>query len=292
MRDNIKFGWPRLATPILIFALSWPAHGAESSKARGAYLAAAGGCISCHTDYKNKSPPFAGGGPIRTPFGAFYGPNITPDKEHGIGDWSLKDFRRAMREGIAPDGSHYFPVFPYTAYAAISDRDLEDLWSYLKTLTPVARPNKRHDLSFPNSWRFPITFWKILHFRLGNFQTRPERSSAWNRGAYLVTALAHCTECHTPRNAVGGLRRARWMGGAKNEPEDEIIPNITPHPKHGIGGWSDDDLETYLKDGMDPDGDFADSLMADVIDRSTGKLKTADIRAIIAYLRSIKPLGK
>ena len=131
-----------------------------------------------------------------------------------------------------------------------------------------------------------------MNFRLGRFRPRPERSTAWNRGAYLVTALTHCAECHTPRDVIGGLRRGRWMGGARNEPEDELIPNITPHAKHGIGGWSDDDLETYLQDGMDPDGDFAESLMADVIDRSTGKLKTSDIKAIIVYLRSIMPLGK
>lgn len=292
MRRGGIFG--RLSWAVLgfIFALSGSANGTEDSAARGAYLAAAGGCVSCHTDYKRKSPRFAGGGAIKTPFGVFYAPNITSDRQHGIGGWSADDFKRAMREGIAPDGSHFFPAFPYTAYTAITDRDLNDLWVYLSGVAPVARPNRPHQLGFPFGWRFPVSFWKIMNFRLGAFKPKTDKSPAWNRGAYLVTALVHCGECHTPRNALGGLRRASWMAGAKNGPEGESVPNITPHPKDGIGRWTDDDIETYLADGMDPDGDFAESLMADVIDRSTGKLNPSDIKAIIVYLRSLKPLAK
>ncbi len=135
-------------------------------------------------------------------------------------------------------------------------------------------------------------FWKSINFRLGTFKRVSHKSPRWNRGAYLVTALAHCGECHTPRNDLGGLQLDRWMAGTKDGPDGEKVPNITPHPKHGIGGWSDEDIETYLQVGMDPDGDFAESLMADVIDRSTGKLKSSDIKAIIVYLRSLKPIGK
>lgn len=289
---GLKIGRLIRAAPFFIFLISNSAIGAEDSEARGAYLATAGGCVSCHTDYKQKSPAYAGGGPIKTPFGAFYAPNITPDKQYGIGNWSLADFRRAMREGIAPDGSHYFPAFPYPAFTKINDRDLSDLWDYFRGLAPVARPNQNHQLRFPLAWRFPLTFWKLLNFRLGVTAPKPNTSAAWKRGAYLVTALTHCGECHTPRTALGGLRRTRWMAGAKDGPEGEAVPNITPHPKDGIGGWTDDDLETYLKEGMDPDGDFAGSLMADVVDRSTGKLNDADISAIIVYLRSLPPLGK
>jgi mono/diheme cytochrome c family protein len=289
---GLKIGRLLRAVPFFIFLLPSSAGGTEASVARGAYLAAAGGCVSCHTDYKMKSPAFAGGGPIKTPFGVFYAPNITADKQHGIGNWSLGDFKRAMREGIAPNGSHYFPAFPYPAFTGINDRDLSDMWDYIHSLAPVARPNHIHELAFPFAWRFPLTFWKLLNFRLGPVTSKSNISDAMKRGAYLVTALTHCGECHTPRTALGGLRRNRWMAGAKDGPEGEAVPNITPHPKDGIGGWTDDDLKTYLQEGMDPDGDFAGSLMADVIDRSTGKLSNADIDAISAYLRSLRPLGK
>ena len=292
MWKRLKYRRPLLAAPILLCALWGPAAGAEDQRARGAYLAIAGGCVSCHTDYKQKTPEFAGGGALKTPFGAFYAPNITPDRKYGIGRWNLSDFKRAMREGIAPDGSHYFPAFPYTAFTGIKDRDLSDLWSYFTSLAPVARPNRGHELKFPFAWRFPVTFWKMLNFRPGPLMPKPEKSPAWNRGAYLVTALAHCGECHTPRNRLGGLRRDRWMAGARDGPEGEPTPNITPHMKDGIGGWSDEDLKTYLTEGMEPNGDFAESLMADVIDRSTGKLKASDIKAITVYLRSLRPLGK
>lgn len=290
MKTGRNFGRSLLAAPFFIGVLWGSAHAAQDSIGRGAYLAAAGGCVSCHTDYKLKTPQFAGGSPIKTPFGIFYAPNITSDRTHGIGGWTVKDFRRAMREGIAPDGSHYFPAFPYTAFTGVSDRDLDDLWAYFASLPPVARPNRKHDLQFPFGWRFAVTFWKALNFQPGAFKPDEKKSPLWNRGAYLVTSLTHCGECHTPRNALGGLQRDRWMAGTKDGPEGEATPNITPHRKSGIGGWTDADLETYLKDGMDPDGDFAGSLMADVIDRSTGKLTDGDMAAIIVYLRSLPPL--
>jgi len=280
------------AAPFFIFLMSAPVGAAETSAARGTYLAAAGGCVSCHMDYKRKLPAYSGGGPIKTPFGVFHAPNITPDKQHGIGNWSLADFRRAMREGIAPDGSHYFPAFPYAAFTEITDPDIGALWDYFRGLAPIARPNRNHELRFPFTWRFPLTFWKLLNFHPGPNSPKPDTSESWNRGAYLVTALTHCGECHTPRTKLGGLRRNRWMAGAKDGPEGEEVPNITPHPKDGIGNWTDDDLKTYLEEGMDPDGDFAGSLLADVIDRSTGKLRDDDISAIIVYMRSLPPLGK
>ena len=258
---------------------------------RGEYLTAAGGCVSCHTDFKAKGKRFAGGAAIRTPFGIFYGPNITPDRKYGIGAWSDADFIAALRDGIAPDGSHYFPAFPYPSFTGITDRDALAIKAYLFSLAPVALADRPHALRFPFGWRFPVTFWKWLYFERGPMRRDPVRTAKWSRGAYLVRSLAHCGECHTPRDAFGGPRAERFLGGAARGPEGDAIPNITPHPKSGIGGWSDDEITTYLKLGMDPEGDFATAPMADVIEHTTSRLKAADIAAIIVYLRSVGAMG-
>ena len=258
--------------------------------ARGRYLAAAGGCLGCHTDRAAKGPPYAGGAVLKTPFGDFFGPNITPHPVHGIGRWSRADFVRAMRRGIAPDGSHYFPVFPYTAFTGVRDADLAAIHAYLMSLAPVDRANRPHEVRFPFGWRFLQTFWKWLFFEPGPFRADPARSARWNRGAYLVEALAHCGECHTPRGRLGALDRNRWLAGTSDGPDGEAAPNLTPEAKTGLGAWSADDLATYLSIGMDPEGDFAGSLMADVIAHSTGRLTEADIAAIVAYLRALPPI--
>ena len=260
--------------------------------ARGRYLAAAGGCLACHTDFKANGPPYAGGAALKTPFGAFFAPNITPHPAHGIGGWSEADFARAMRLGVAPDGSHYFPVFPYTSFTGVSDADLAALYAYLMSLAPAGQANRPHEARFPFGWRFLQTFWKWLFFEPGPFRADPARSAEWNRGAYLVRALAHCGECHTPRNALGALDRDLWLAGASDGPEGEAAPNLTPDDKTGLGGWSADDLATYLSIGMDPEGDFAGSLMADVIEHGTGKLTEADIAAIVVYLRALPPIAR
>ncbi len=258
--------------------------------ARGRYLVAAGGCLGCHTDLKAKGPPYAGGAALKTPFGDFFAPNITPHRTDGIGAWSEADFARAMRRGVAPDGSHYFPVFPYTSFTGVSDADLAAMYGYLISLAPVDRANRPHALGFPFRLRFLQTFWKWLFFESGPFRADPARSAGWNRGAYLVRALTHCGECHTPRNALGALDHELWLAGTSDGPEGEATPNLTPDDKTGLGGWSEDDLATYLTIGMDPEGDFAGSLMADVIEHGTGKLIEADITAIIAYLRALPPI--
>lgn len=264
----------------------------EAAVRRGAYLVMAGGCVACHTDTKKKGPFLAGGGPIKTPFGTFYAPNITPHPEHGIGKWSDRDFVRAMREGVRPDGSHYFPVFPYTSFTNMTDRDVSDLKAYLFSLKPVARPDLNQEIDFPFGWRFLQTFWRWLYFVEGPFVPDPKRTASWNRGAYTVRALAHCGECHTPRTALGGLDRDLWLAGTADGPEGELAPNITPDDETGIGGWSPDDIATYLKTGLTPDGDFAGSLMADVIEHSTSNLTDTDLAAITEYLKSLKPIRR
>lgn len=254
--------------------------------ARGAYLAAAAGCGECHTDTKHGGKPFAGGRAIATPFGTFYSPNITPDRETGIGGWSDAQFLRALRYGLAPDGTNYYPAFPYTSFTKIEDSDVLAIKAYLFSLPPVRQKNRPHDLRFPFSWRFLLTPWKWLFFETGPFRSDPQRSAAYNRGAYLVTALAHCGECHTPRNWLGATEPDRFLAGTAHGPDGKPVPNITPDRATGIGAWSEDDIVTLLKDGQKPDFDFVGGLMGEVVD-GTAKLTDADRRAIAVYIKSL-----
>ena len=264
------------------------AGAAENSEiARGEYLVAAGGCASCHT--VRGGEPFAGGAVIKTRFGDFYPPNITPHPEHGIGRWSDRDFIRAMREGVRPDGAHYFPAFPFTSYVLLSEADAMAMKAYLFSLPAVDRASRPHEIPFPLNWRFLQAIWKLFFFRREPVGHGSARSPEADRGAYLVEALAHCGECHTPRNGLGGLDRDRWMAGTVDGPEGEAVPNITPDSRTGLT-WSVDEIVGYLGTGMDPDGDFAGSLMADVIENSTARLTDGDLAAIAAYLKSLEPV--
>jgi mono/diheme cytochrome c family protein len=278
-----------VAAAVVAVSATMPAWG-QPAVERGAYLAAASGCVTCHTDAKAKTLRFAGGGPLVTPFGTFYAPNITPDPEHGIGGWSDADFVRALGEGISPGGRHYFPVFPYTSYTFMTSDDARAIKAYLFSLAPVARPSRAHDVRFPFNWRFAQTFWKWLFFEPGPPRSEPGRGAEWNRGAYLVRALVHCGECHTPRNVLGGIDGSRWLAGALDGTQGDATPNITPDAETGIGGWSAEEIADYLETGMNPDGDFAGSSMADVVEHSTSKLTDADRAAIAAYLRSVRPI--
>lgn len=254
---------------------------------RGEYVFHAGGCLGCHTDEKGGGAKLAGGRALKSPFGTFYGPNITPDQQHGIGRWTEADFARAMREGVRPDGAHYFPAFPYTSFTKITDADLSDLWAYLRSMPPAPTPSRPHDLSFPYNQRMLVGVWKWLNFTAGGFRPDPSQPAEVNRGAYLVEALAHCGECHTPRNTLGGLDRAKAYAGTSDGPEGERVPNITPDPTTGLGKWSAADVVDVLKLGMAPDGDFVGGSMGEVVRNTTGKLRDDDLRAIVAYLRSL-----
>lgn len=197
---------------------------------------------------------------------------------------------RAMRYGERPDGTHLYPVFPYTSFTKISDADLRDMWAYLRTVPPVAQPNRPHEIRFPFSFRPLLIVWKWLNFTPGPFQPDPAKPAELERGAYLVEALAHCGECHTPRNMMGGLDRSRAFAGTSDGPEGERVPNITPHPETGIGKWSAGDLTDVLKLGMTVDGDFVGGSMGEVIRNTTSKLTDDDLRAVVAYLKSLPPI--
>jgi mono/diheme cytochrome c family protein len=277
-----------LQTGVLAFLAAACVGGVSAQQGdakRGEYVARAGGCVGCHTEDKKDAVPFAGGRALKTPFGTFHGPNITPHPA-GIGRWTEADFVRAIRQGVRPDGANYFPAFPYPSYAKMSDADLRDLWAYLRTLPPSAQASKPHELGLLYRWRFPVAAWKWLYFTPALFVPDPQASATVNRGAYLVQALGHCGECHTPRNFLGGPRRDRQLAGGKG-PEGKNVPNLTPAR---LKKWSDGELREFLVTGLTPDGDVAAEAMSEVITNTTSKLTPEDLAAVIAYLRSLPAL--
>jgi mono/diheme cytochrome c family protein len=258
---------------------------------RGEYIYRAAECFACHTDTETHGPTLAGGAAIKTAFGTFYAPNITPDPNFGIGGWSDADFIRALREGVSPDGRNYYPAFPYGSFTNMTDRDILDLKAYIFSLPAVAAPSHPHELPFYLRWRTLISGWKILNFEKGPLAPDPARDAAWNRGRYLVEALAHCGECHTPRTITGGLDRGQALSGNPDGPDGKAIPNITPDAS-GIGDWSESDIAFALKTGMMPDGDVFGSFMTDVVEHGTSHLSDEDRAAIAHYLKTVPPIHR
>ena len=264
----------------------------------GRYMYYAGGCSSCHAapaSSKCDNPKNAdglklvGGRCLKTEFGTFYVPNITPHKESGIGGWSEQDFIKSMTEGTSPDGSNYYPAFPYVSYQRMKRSDLLDLFAFLKTLEPVSSSVPDHELSFPYNIRTGITLWKTLYLGDETFKPDPGQSDKINRGAYLVEGPGHCGECHTPRDSFGGLDDDKKLAGAPDPEGEGFIPNITPH-ETGIGSWSEKDIVFALETGFLPDGDVMGGTMAKV-QTNTAKLTKEDREAIAAYLKSISPVA-
>jgi len=258
---------------------------------RGRLLYGAAGCANCHTDRDGGGLPAAGGRALPTPFGIFYSPNITPDTEHGIGRFTDADFVRALREGRGPDGRHYYPAFPYTSYTRMTREDMLAIKAWLfARVAPAATANRAHDLPWYARWRPLLAIWKWLFFVPGEFRPVADRGPEWNRGAYLVRAVAHCGECHTPRNFLGAPDRSRLHAGSRDGPEGKSAPNITPDRRTGIGRWRADDVAYYLKTGATPGGDYAGGLMAEMIDNGLRDLDGADRRAIGAYVLALPPI--
>jgi mono/diheme cytochrome c family protein len=258
------------------------------SIARGKYLFEAADCNGCHGDTRHGPDPVGGLG-LDTPFGTFRAPNITPDRTYGIGDWSLADFRKALRSGIGRDGEYLFPVFPYTSFTRMSDADVEDLYAYVMSLPPAAVPNRPHEARPPFSWRPLLLGWRELFFTPGPIVADRSKGDEWNRGNYLVHAVVHCEECHTPRNILGAIDASRPFSGNVGGPDKQNAPNITSDVPTGIGTWSIQDIQTLLKTGMTPESDFVGSGMKAVV-RGTSRLTDADRRAIAVYLKSVAPI--
>jgi mono/diheme cytochrome c family protein len=255
---------------------------AQGDAKRGEYLSKAGGCLGCHTEEKEKATPYAGGRALKTPFGTFYGPNITPHPDAGIGRWTEADFIRALREGRRPDGAHYFPAFPYPSFTLITETDLRDLWAYFRTLPPSNRQSEPHQLGFLYRRRFLVGIWKWLFFTPGPFAADASKSAVLNRGRYLTTALGHCGECHTPRNFLGAPKKSQFLAGAK-----DVAPNLTPTR---LKNWSEADVRNFLTTGLTADGDVPAKEMGEVITNTTSQVTPEDLNAIIAFLRSVPPL--
>ena len=255
---------------------------------RQVFLAAV--CADCHTDKENDGEPLAGGRPLKSDFGTFYSPNITPDDETGIGSWSDEDFIRALQQGISPQGKHYFPSFPYTAYTKMRRDDVLALKAYLFSQKPVKKANRKHDLAFYMTLVPSARIWKAQYFKSGEYTATPDKSPEWNRGAYLVQAMGHCTECHTPRKGLGVLDQDKLFAGVQKLTGVGTVPNITPDRKTGIGRWSIDDLVYYFETGSTLDGDSSGGKMASIIDNSLSKLPASDRKAIAVYLLSLKPV--
>ncbi len=276
-----------ISAPARIDADDLPAQAGDPE--RGAALFAVGGCVSCHALEGAKGADrlvLAGGRAFRTDFGTFRAPNISPDPEAGIGRWEAVDFVNAMKFGTAPDGSHFYPAFPYTSYARMRDEDLLDLWAYLRILPASGRANEPHEIGFPFSVRRAVGFWKLLYLDSG--PVIPVDAEL-ERGRYLVEGPGHCGECHTPRTAIGGPDLARWLGGGPNPDGEGTIPNLTPAGKT-ISSWSEADIAEYLKSGFTPDFDTAGGSMADVV-TNTALLSDADRLAIARYIKALPPVG-
>ena len=258
--------------------------------ARGEYLVTAGNCASCHTTQDGAF--MSGGLPFRTPFGTIYSTNITPDPLTGIGNWSEVDFLNSLRHGVRPDGDHLYPAFPYTAYTKASDDDILAMFAYLKSIKPVRITPPQNDLVFPFNYRPLMAFWKLLYFQPGVYEVREDQSEQWNRGAYLVEALAHCSACHSPRNSLGAERAAAHMGGgefldlvAREHYRPWSAPNLTA-TERGLALWSEQDLADYLKTARN---DMLESFgpMNEVIINSTRYLEAQDIGAMVTYLKNL-----
>ena len=252
--------------------------------ARGEYLFKISGCTHCHT--AEGGEPLAGGRPLETPFGTFYTPNITAHPTAGIGAWSAADFRRALHQGRAPDGGDYYPAFPYTSYTLIRADDAVAMHAYLMSLPASAQPNREHELAWFLVSSVAATVWKRLFFDTGEIQQNPARNEQWNRGAYIAEALGHCGECHTPRNLLGALQADLAYAGNAEGPEGELVPNITPHEGTGIGDWSREGLEEFLKFGELPNGEYTAGSMEAVIE-GIRHLTPQDRDALIDYLRAL-----
>ncbi len=253
--------------------------------ALGKALTIAGDCASCHT--ADPAKPFAGGKRIDTPFGGIYPPNLTPDRDTGLGAWSDDDFYRALRYGVAPNGSRYYPAFPYPNFTKLIRDDILAIRAYLATLAPVRNSVPPPELRFPLNYRVVMRAWNYLFFRPGIIMPDPSKSGAWNRGRYLVEGLAHCGACHTPKNIFGADKRGQPFGGGLVA--GMFAPRLDGAERSGLKSWSVEDIAEYLQSGRNGRS-HAGPLMSEVVVNSTSLMSDADIRAIATYLKEL-PAG-
>jgi len=253
--------------------------------ARGKALTNAGDCASCHT--ADPAKPFAGGKRIETPYGGIYSPNLTPDRETGLGAWSDDEFYRALRFGVARDGSRYYPAFPYPNFTKLTRQDILAIRAYLATLTPVKNASRAPELRWPLNYRVLMRGWNWLFFKPGILMPDQHRSAEWNRGRYLVEGAGHCGACHTPKNIFGADKRGQAYGGGRVT--DMFAPRLDGAERGGLKSWSVEDITEYLQSGRNAKS-HAGELMSEVVVNSTSVMSDADVRAIAVYLKDL-PAG-
>ena len=283
-----------VTAPVRVPQSALPAH--TPDLANGKYIFAAGGCAECHaaplqgcSDLKIKDDQrLTGGRCLKTPFGTFNVPNISPDKENGIGNWTTLDFVNAMKRGIAPGGSYLYPAFPYPSYQRMTYEDVIDLKAYLDSLPVVKNEVPPSEIRFPFNFRRGLGLWHLLYVDGQSFTPDPSASAEINRGAYLVRGAGHCSECHSARNVFGGIIKDTEFAGARNLEGKGRVPNITPSDD-GIGDWSEEDIAYMLETGNTPDFDTIGGTMAPV-QKNMAKLTPSDRKAIAAYIKSLPPL--
>lgn len=274
-----------------VWVLSWPkplsdadVAGLTGDATRGEAVFWAAGCASCHMAPEAKAEAqlvLVGGQRFPSDFGTFIAPNISQDPDQGIGGWSLLDLANALKRGVSPEGTHYYPALPYASYARMQMQDVADLHVFLQTLPSDPTPSQPHEIGFPFSIRDSVGVWKLL-FLSEDWDLPGNLTPTADRGRYIAEALAHCGECHTPRNMLGGMDTARWLGGAPNPSGDGRIPNITP----GKLGWTADDIVQYLTTGFTPDFDSVGGHMAHVVE-NMARLPEGDRQAVAEYLLAV-----
>jgi mono/diheme cytochrome c family protein len=274
-----------VTVPATVLASALAPHAPNLDNGKTMFFA--GGCTSCHaTPNQDDKSRLGGGVALKSPFGTFYAPNISPDPNDGIGRWSEADFVTAMVKGTSPTGEHYYPAFPYTSYQRMRYDDLRDLFAYLKTLPPVQGRARGHDLPFPFTIRRLLGGWKFLFLSGEPFKPDPGKDAAWNRGAYLVNGPGHCAECHSPRNRLGAIIASQRFAGGPDPEGDGWVPNIT---QKGLSSWSQEHIATLLKTGDLPDGDSVGGNMGKVVG-SMRQLGADDRAAMAAYIKSLPPV--
>jgi mono/diheme cytochrome c family protein len=253
---------------------------------QGEYLARAGDCVACHTEING--PEFAGGRPMPTPFGNLYVPNITPDDETGIGLWTADDFYRMMHEGVSKNGTLLYPAMPFANYTKVTREDSDAIYSYLMSVPPVRHENRPHELRFPFNQRELLLGWRTLYFREGEFKPDPKQSEQWNRGAYLVEGLGHCSMCHTAVNRLGGSSESRAFEGGMIPNQNWYAPSLTSNREAGLGHWDLRDIADLLQVGASNRGAVYGP-MAEVVYNSLQYLTDEDAMAMAVYLKSLPP---
>ncbi len=252
--------------------------------ARGEYLAKVGDCSACHTAQGGQ--PYAGGRAVVTPFGDIPSPNLTPDNQTGLGSWSVADFWRALHRGIGRHGELLYPAFPYAAFTKVHPGDALAIFAYLRSLPSVHQTSKRPDLNFPYGIRHVLIGWRQLYFHEGQYQPDTKQSVAWNRGAYLVQGLGHCSQCHDARDALGGISGKQTLSGGEIPAQDWYAPDLSTRQNGGLQGWSSKDIVDLLKTGQSSRG-VAFGPMAEVVTKGTQYLHDDDLQAIAIYLQSL-----